>query len=159
MQMLIENYPQTSWARFAKERLLERGLSPAGKKIHLTSSNLHQYMGRAITYFNQDRLEEAKPILLQISDRFPDFAGAPQALAALALCYYKEGDCSNTIRYYQKLIERYPDHKLLAEAYFHLGICYERTDNQDLAGEAFRKVIAIDKNGVYGKQGTLKISP
>jgi TolA-binding protein len=159
MQMLTKNYPQTPWARFAKERLLERGLSPAGNKINLKSSNLHQYMGQALTYFNQDRLEEAKPILLQISERFPDFAGTPQALAALALCYYKEGDCLNTIRYYQKLIERYPDHQLTAEAYFHIGICHEKSGNQDLAREAFKKVIAINKYGVYGKQATLKISP
>jgi TolA-binding protein len=113
-------------------------------------------MQRAINYFNHDQLEEAKPIFLQISERFPDFEGAPQALAALALCYYKVGDCLNTIKYYQKLTERYPEHQLVAEAYFHLGLCYEKTGSRSLAEEAFRKVLEIDKDGVYGKQAAKK---
>ena len=109
-------------------------------------------MGRAITYFNLDMLDEAKPILLQISERFPDFEGAPQALAALALCYYKEGDCRNTIKYYLKLIERYPGNKLLAEAYFHLGLCHEKSGKQILAADAFKKVLNLDPGGIYGEQ-------
>ncbi|MFC1844603.1 6-pyruvoyl-tetrahydropterin synthase-related protein [Thermodesulfobacteriota bacterium] len=152
MKLLIENYPQTPWARYANERLQEKGYSPADEKIKINSSNLHQYMGRAITYFNQDRLTDAKPILLQVSERFPEFEGAPQALAALALCYYKEGDCLKTIKYYKKLIERYPDHKLLAEAYFHIGICHKRNGSSNLAEDAFQKVLAIDRDGIYGKQ-------
>jgi len=109
-------------------------------------------MGRAISYFNQDRLAEAKPILLQISERFPDFKGAPQALAALALCYYKENDCNNTIRYYQKLVERYPEHQLVAEAYFHLGLCYEKTGSRSLANEYFEKLSEKYPQSIYGKQ-------
>ncbi|MBW2467033.1 MAG: tetratricopeptide repeat protein [Deltaproteobacteria bacterium] len=159
MRLLIEKYPQSNWAGYAQDRLLERGISPSGEKTSINRTNLHQYMGRAISYFNQDRLAEARPILLQISERFPDFEGAPQALAALALCYYKENDCTRTIKYYQKLIERYPDSKLLAEAYFHIGICQERTGNSVLSKESFRKVLAIDKSSVYGKQAADKIKP
>ncbi|HKJ13841.1 MAG TPA: tetratricopeptide repeat protein, partial [Desulfobulbales bacterium] len=158
MQKLIEKYPNSPWAGYARERLQELGLAPSGEKLDINSSNLNEYMGRAISYFNQDRLAEAKPILLQISERFPDFKGAPQALAALALCYYKENDCNNTIRYYQKLTERYPEHRLVAEAYFHLGLCYEKTGSRSLAEEAFRKVLEIDKDGVYGKQATQKLN-
>ena len=130
---------------------------PGGEKISINRANLQQYMGRAISYFNQDRLAEAKPILLQISERFPDFDGAPQALAALALCYYKENDCTNTIKYYQELVERYPDHKLLPEAYFHTGLCHEKNGNQNLAKKAYQKVLEFDRNGVYGTQAAKKL--
>ena len=158
MQRLIKMHPNSPWAGYARERLQELGLTPSGEKLDINSSNLNEYMGRAINYFNHDQLEEAKPILLQIIERFPDFAGAPQALAALALCYYKVNDCSRTIKYYRKLAERYPEHQLVAEAYFHLGLCYEKTGSRSLAEEAFRKVLEIDKDGVYGKQAAQKLN-
>ncbi len=157
MQQLIGRHPGTQWAAYAKERLQEHGFTPSGEQVDIDIFNLQQYMGRAITYFNLDMLDEAKPILLQISQRFPDFEGAPQALAALALCYYKEGDCADTIKYYKRLVERYPDHKLAAEAYFHLGVCYERTGNTILAENAYRKVVEIDPGGAFGKQAKSKI--
>jgi len=157
MRMLIEKFPQTIWAGYARDRLLERGISSGGEKINITRANLQQSMGRAISYFNQDRLAEARPILLQISERFPNFEGAPQALAALALCYYKENDCTNTIKYYQKLTERYPDNKLIPEAYFHIGLCLEKTGNQNLAKKAYRNVLEFDRNGVYGRQAAKKL--
>ncbi|KPK25477.1 MAG: hypothetical protein AMJ61_11855 [Desulfobacterales bacterium SG8_35_2] len=157
MQLLIEKHPDTTWARYAKERLQEQGVIPSGLELNINSSNLNEYMGRAITYFNQEKLDEAKSILLEISERFPDFEGAPQALAALALCYFKEGNCLNAIKYYQKLIERYPGNKLLAEAYFHIGTCHERLGNKILADNAFRKVLALDPGGVFGKQAKTKV--
>jgi TolA-binding protein len=157
MQLLIEKHPDTSWARYAKERLQEQGVITSGLELKINSSNLNEYMGRAITYFNQEKLDEAKSILLQISERFPDFEGAPQALAALALCYYKDGDFPNTIKYYQKLVDRYPEHPLMTEAYFHLGLSQERLGNKILAENAFRKVLALDPGGVYGKQAKTKV--
>jgi TolA-binding protein len=151
-------HPNSPWAGYARERLQEQGLTPSGEKLDINSSNLNKYLGRAINYFNHDQLEEAKPILLQISERFPDYERAPQALAVLALCYYKVGDCSGTIKYYRKLTERYPEHQLVAEAYFHLGLCYKKTGSRTLAEEAFRKVLEIDKDGVYGKQAAQKLN-
>ena len=159
MQLLIEKYPQTSWAKFARERLMERGISPTGKKLSLNRTNLHQYMGRAISYFNQDRLAEARPILLQISERFPDFEGAPQALAALALCYYKENDCNNTIKYYQKLIERYPGHKLLPEAYFHIGICQRKLGHTERSRKTFSELLKKFPETKYGRAAADKLTP
>ena len=159
MQMLIEKYPGSPWAGYARERLLEKGITPTGGKTGLNRSNLDQYMGRAISAFNRDRLEEAMPILLEISERFPDFAGAPQALAALALCYYKLGDCPSTISNYRKLIDRYPGHRLAAEAYFHIGDCQERMGDREQAGKAFRTVLGIDRNGVYGRQAANRLRP
>jgi TolA-binding protein len=155
--LLIEKYPASPWADYARERLQEPGFAPEGKRLDINSSNLDQYMGRAIAYFNQDKLDEAKPILRAISERFPDFSGAPQALAALALCYYKEDDCSNTITQYQKLVERYPGHSLAPEAYFHLGLCFERAGNRNGAEDAYRKTLAIDPDGPYGNQARIKV--
>ena len=128
------------------------GHNGQGAVVCIDRFNLDHYMGRAITYFNLDMLDEAKPILLQISEKFPDFEGAPQALAALALCYYKEGDCLNTIRYYQKLIDRYPYSDLRAEAYFHLGLCFERTGQNEKSKKALYRVTADYPDSVFSTQ-------
>jgi len=157
MQRLIKMHPNSPWAGYARERLREQGLIPSGEKLDINSSNLNEYMGRAINYFNHDQLEEAKPILQQISERFPDFKGAPQALAALALCYYKDNDCSGTIKYYQKLAERYPKNHLVPEALFHLGICHERIGQEKLANEYFEKLSEKYPQSIYGKQAKDKL--
>ena len=159
LQQLIAEDPGTPWAGYARERLQEQESVPEGRQLDINSSNLDRSMGRAITYFNQDRLDKAKPMLREISERFPEFSGAPQALAALALCYYKEGDCANTITYYRKLVERYPEHNLVPEAYFHLGLCFEKTGNRELALDAYRKILAIAPDGAFGKQARSKVKP
>ena len=157
MQVLIEKYPSTPWAGYARERLREQGYTSRGERLDIKSSNLSEYMGRAIDHFNHDRLDEAKPILLEISERFPDFAGAPQALAALALCYYKERDCTGTIKYYQKLIDRYPENDLAAEAYFHIGLCYEKMGRLLEAEEAFLKVLGKSLDSIFSRQAQEKL--
>ncbi|MDX1776710.1 MAG: tetratricopeptide repeat protein, partial [Desulfobulbales bacterium] len=98
--------------------------------------------------------DKAKPLLKEISERFPDFSGAPQALAALALCHYKENDCLNTVKYYQKLIERYPGNKLLAEAHFHLGLCFERLGNRQRATDSYEKVVENFPGTIYARQAS-----
>jgi len=152
LQLLINKHPGSSWAGYAKERLQEHGAIPAAMKLNINSSNLDEYMGRAITFFNQEKLDAAKPIFLQISQEFPEFEDAVQALAALALCYYKEGDCSTTIKYYQQLVARYPNHQLAAEAFFHLALCFEKTGNKGLAKEAYGNVIKSFPDTTYARQ-------
>jgi TolA-binding protein len=154
MMYVAKTFPQTSWAKYAAERLKEHSSHTQNINPDIHTGNLDYYMGKALNFFNHDQVEKAKPILQEISDRYPGFAGAPQALAALALCYYKEGDCQNTIKNYKKLISRYPAHGLLAEAYFHLGVCYERTGNQKLAEDAFRKVVNSFPDTIYAKQAS-----
>jgi len=94
-------------------------------------------MGKAIHLFNRDRIQEAKPIFKEIGERFPDFQGAPQALACLALIHYKQKDYKNTIFYYQQLIERYREDKLVPEAYFHIGLSHELLGNRKEAETAY----------------------
>ena len=109
-------------------------------------------MGVAIDHFNHDRLPAARVLLAKISEQFPDYEGAPQALAALALTYYKEGDCAGTEQHYRTLIDRYPGHKLVPEAWYHLGLCAERSGR---AAEAQAYFVRLAKNypdTVYGKQ-------
>jgi len=107
-EQVVDSYPVTQWAGYARERLSE--LSGVGQRY-----------GRAITLFNQDRCDEAAPIFTEIVEKHPGFTGADQALACYALCYYKKQDYEETITAYRRLIEKYPESKLVDEAHYHIG--------------------------------------
>lgn len=73
-----------------------------------------------------------------------------QAQKLLSEAVYQEeinGDLDEAIKTYQLIINQYPDNrKVSAEAYFHLGMCYEKLGRQD-AMKAYQEVI---RN--YGEQ-------
>lgn len=73
-----------------------------------------------------------------------------QAQKLLSEAVYQEevnGDLDEAIKTYQSVIQRYPgNRKVSAEAYFHLGMCYEKLGRQD-AMNAYQEVISN-----YGEQ-------
>lgn len=73
-----------------------------------------------------------------------------QAQKMLGEAVYEEevnGDLNKAIDTYQLIISQYPDNrKISAEAYYHMGICYEKLGNQE-AMKAYEEVI---RN--YGEQ-------
>jgi len=151
MQQLCKQYPGTRWAGFAGDRLREHKVQVAEQAL-LGDDNIDHYMGIAIDHFNHDRLEEAKALLQDISDRYPDYSGTPQALAALALVYYKQGNCGMTLVHYGELINRYPGDSLIPEAYYHLGLCNEKLGDLE-KGQGYLSRAARDyPDTVYGRQ-------
>jgi len=156
MQKLREQHPGTLWAEYAGDRLREH---KAQAEVHasISEDNIDHYMGIAINHFNNDRLEESKTLFQDISDRFPDYSGAPQALAALALIYYKQGNCEMTLDHFEELISRYPKDKLIPEAYYHLGLCNEKLGNTE-KGRSFLSRVARDyPETVYGRQARQRL--
>ena len=123
----------------------------------LTRANVARHMGVAIDHFNHDRLEPAREIFIGITESFPDYSGAPQALAALALTYYKQGDCAGTRRHYQALLEHYPENGLVAEALYHLGLCAERSAEPATALEYFSRLLVQYPDTVYARQAQERI--
>lgn len=156
MQDLREQHPGTRWAGFAGDRLKEHK-APVEVQATLSEDNVAHYMGIAIDHFNHDRLAEAKVLFQEISARFPDFSGTPQALAALALVYYKQEDCKMTLVHYKELINRYPKDKLVPEAYYHLGLCNEKLGNSEKAREYLSRVVRDYPDTVYGRQARQRL--
>jgi Tol biopolymer transport system component len=68
-----------------------------------------------------------------------------QAQKLLSKAVYQEeinGDLNEAVKTYQTIINSYPgDRKVVAEAYFHMGMCYEKLGKQD-AMKAYREVIS-----------------
>ena len=151
MQQLQAQYPGNRWAGFAVRRLEEHG---AKQEIRapLNEDNIDYYMGIAIDHFNHDRLEEAKIIFQNISGQYPDYSRAPQALAALALVYYKQGDCKMTLVHYEELVKRYPGDTLVPEAYYHLGLCNEKLGNLAEGRDYLSRAARDYPDTVYGGQ-------
>jgi TolA-binding protein len=156
LQALRERFPDTQWAGYAAERLREHSPAPPDPGP-MTGDNVDRHMGVAIDHFNHDRLVSARAILSEIAERFPDYSGAPQALAALALTWYKQGDCQGTERNYRALIERYPDSPLVAEAWYHLGICAERSSDTAAAQKFFSRVVSDYPDTAYARQARERI--
>ena len=103
------------------------------------------------------RLREARVLFAEISEQFPNYEGAPRALAALALTYYKEGDCAGTEQHYRALTDRYPGHRLVPEAWYHLGLCAERSGRATEAQEYFVRLSKTYPDTVYGQQAEERV--
>ncbi len=156
MQQLREQHPGTRWAEYAGDRLGEHK-ALVEEQAPLSGYNIDHYMSTAIDHFNHDRLEEAKALFQDISARFPDYPGAPQALAALALVYYKQENCAMTLIHYGELISRYPGDKLIPEAYYHLGLCNEKLGNLE-KGQSYLSRVARDYPDTdYGRQARQRL--
>jgi len=151
LQELTEKHIGTRWAGYAGDRLKEHKVPEPGTSDP-ASENVTEMMGMAIDHFNHDRLRQARVLFAKIIEQFPDYEGAPQAVAALALTYYKEGDCASTEQHYRALIDRYPGHRLVPEAWYHLGLCAERSGRVAAAQEYFIRLAKDYPDTVYGKQ-------
>jgi TolA-binding protein len=55
------------------------------------------------------------------------------------------------------LIERYPDSPLVAEAWYHLGLCAERAGDTAAAREFFSRVVSDYPDTVYARQAQERI--
>jgi tol-pal system protein YbgF len=119
MMYVAKKFPQTSWAKYAAERLKEHSSHTQNINPDIHTGNL-------------------------------------EALAGLALVYYKQGDCRGTIINYKKILERYPDDKLAAEALFHIGLCYGRDGQKKLSTVYYKKLVDGYPDSVYGKQAAKK---
>ena len=117
-ERVVRDYGGTPWHDYAQERLGQMQ-TPAAAAPDTVSETYN----RGIHLFNTERCEDAKPLFREVFERFPDFEGAPQALACYALCFYKEGKWEDTIKYYTVLLERYPKHRLTEEARIHIERC------------------------------------
>ncbi len=139
LRAITEKYPHSVWTNYSKDRLREHHAldEPASPSPEINEESIQSMMGKAIHLFNQDRIDEAKPLFEQIAERYQQFEGAAQASACLALIYFKKQDYPNTIKYYTQLIERYPAHKLVPESYYHIGLSHERLGDLPKARAAY----------------------
>jgi len=156
MQRVRREFPESQWARYAAERLKEHGVTDFRPEEQPRS--LAEQYGLAIRLFNQDRLDEAEPLLEKIVSQRPDFEGAPQALACLALCRFKRKDYRGTIRYYTRLTRQYPESALVAEAWYHIGLCSELLGDTEAALRAYRTAAEKFPDAEYGKRAAQRLA-
>ena len=138
---VVARYPLTQWAGYARERLAELG-------------GVGQQYGHAIALFNEDRCDEASPIFERIVEEHPDYKGADQALACYALCFHKKGDREGTIRAYRRLLEGYPQSRLVDEAHYHIGQSQKLLGRIEEAKSSLERVVREFPESRYAGQAS-----
>ena len=156
MRLVVDNYPGTLWTEYAKGRLREHHAED-GKDI--TDFRIHptEKMGYGIDLFNRNNFSEARTIFEEISEQYPSHKDAPQALACLALIYYKQTDYPKTIQYYKRLIQRYPQDPLVAEGFYHIGRSQEILGHPDKAKAAYQTLLDKYPHNIYGRYAAEKL--
>jgi TolA-binding protein/uncharacterized membrane protein len=127
---LIDQFPDTSWARYARENMAEGPAAPTG-----------DLFSQAIFNFNRDRCQEVKQLVRKLQEEQPDFVNMDQATAIHALCFFKEKDYPETIKIYGALIKKYPESKLVPEAYYHIALSSQRLKKSDEAKKNYQLVV------------------
>jgi TolA-binding protein len=78
----------------------------------------------AEAYLNNGRSADAMSTYQRVIKEFPTTALVPNALLGLAWVAETKKDRTLAIATYGELVGKYPDHPLVADAYFHLGFNY-----------------------------------
>ncbi|PJB69914.1 MAG: hypothetical protein CO095_09505 [Armatimonadetes bacterium CG_4_9_14_3_um_filter_58_7] len=99
-----------------------------------TARELHwMYVVQTRIYEKQGQMDKALEACNQLLEKCPGSANAPETCARLAKVCADRGDAANAIKLYTALIERYPDHRLFADAALYLGDYYFGTEKYDQA--------------------------
>ncbi|MBI4456133.1 MAG: tetratricopeptide repeat protein [Acidobacteria bacterium] len=119
----IQQYPNASWAQFSRERLKEANFDLGMRHFD------HQEFEMAQKYFRQAS-----------QDQTATFQYRARSQYFVAICDFKSENWQQAAREFKRLISAYPDSEWVAEALYHLGLCYTRLRRQKLAEESFRDV-------------------
>ncbi|OPZ85243.1 MAG: tol-pal system protein YbgF [bacterium ADurb.Bin429] len=101
----------------------------------------------AEAYLNNGRGADAMDTYKLILKEFPKSELEPNALLGLAWVAQTKKDRTLAIATYSELVVKYPDHPLVADAYFHLGFNYAEQKEYAEAIKAYVNVPASHRQG------------
>jgi tetratricopeptide (TPR) repeat protein len=85
--------------------------------------------------------EEARTLLAEAIEEFPLSPVCDFTLYLYAVSFFKQGNWGETIVAFQRLVDQYPESRLVAEAYYHMGLCQIHLDRPQDAHKLFNRVI------------------
>lgn len=123
-RQVLERYPNARWAQFSKERLMEADFLIGMKK------------------FDAQDLETARRYFQKVSD---DNAASSDLRAKssyfAAICNFKRARWETALGQFKRLAADYPGSIWVAEATYHVGLCYRELGRKELADRSFAEVI------------------
>ncbi len=125
---LQNDFPETRWSEFAGQRLSEI-YGPGG---------LYQ---KAHTLFDQNRFTDAFKIFRQVYQDSGQTELGQQAAYFAAVSLFKAENWQQSVYYFRSLLDDFPDGSYSAEAFYHLGLIYQRLGENEKALKHHRRVI------------------
>lgn len=104
-------------------------------------ANIADQYRKALTFYGQGRVDEARRIFLQILEADPSGDLADNALYWLGETHFAKGDYSGAMTYYRKIVSDYPQQNKAPDAMLKIGLAYARLGDLALARTTFQQLV------------------
>ena len=101
------------------------------------------YFNQGLEYFQKREYDNARQVFSKAMDRFPLSPVIDQTIHYSALSWYNQGRYDRALEVWAKLTRDYPESRLLAEVYFHIGLCRRLLGNLEGARSALAEVLIM----------------
>lgn len=115
--------------------------STAAATDRVRGANIADQYRKALTFYGQNRVEEARTLFLQILEADPSGDLADNALYWLGETHFAKADYSGAMNYYRKIVSEYPQQNKAPDAMLKIGLAYARLGDLALARTTFQKLV------------------
>lgn len=154
---VIKNYPNSTYVKFALERLNGIGGHYLGEENYIKVIEIYQSIVKncpashwadiaqlriASAYQKLKNYNQALKEYRKLLKNYPDSKYVERAQAAIGNIFYQYlDDYDEAARAYQKLLDNYPKYYMASFVQYRIGECYRRLKKYDQAIETYQKVI------------------
>ena len=114
------------------------GFSLYAATVHHRDPTILYNQGKELV--DRGKYEQARALFTEAIEEFPLSPVADLTLYLYAISYYKQENWQGTIRAFRWMVDQYPESRLIAEAYYHIGLCFIRLGYPPEARNQFLKV-------------------
>jgi len=104
-------------------------------------ANIADQYRKALTFYGQNRFDEARKLFLQILETDPSGDLADNALYWLGETHFAKADYSGAMNYYRRIVSDYPQQNKAPDAMLKIGLAYAKLGDLALARTTFQKLV------------------
>lgn len=114
------------------------------------------YLARAQISYDRGLMDDAVIDLQTVVDNYHGTSSASSACFKLANIYFENGNYEEALRYFNIMIDKYPEDKLkLASAAAGAAACHEQAGNRQEAGQYYQMAADFYPNAMWAPQNLL----
>lgn len=107
----------------------------------IRGANIADQYRRALTFYGQNRVDDARKIFLQILEADPSGELADNALYWLGESHFVKGEYAGAMNYYRRIVSEYPQQNKAPDAMLKIGLAYAKLGDLSLARTTFQQLI------------------
>lgn len=115
--------------------------STAAATDRVRGANIADQYRKALTFYGQNRVDEARKLFLQILEADPSGDLADNALYWLGETHFAKADYSGAMSYYRKIVSEYPQQNKASDAMLKIGLAYVKLGDLALARTTFQQLV------------------